>query len=586
MRPPGPVSAVAARNLLTVESQDRIFGGLVALSDMLEYAEDPALRAAAVKIAAPLATASRPLRSRARYSARASRTGARPALGLLCRPSRPGRNRGILVERLRIGYRLKSEAEGLPEPIAAPRDLTLHDVVSPLRANLTWSSAILRHAVRAVVLTVVAIAISLLWWSVYAHWLTITVALTMQPYFAATWQRALERIGGTLLGALLGGALAFLPQTTIMASLLMVPLSIIGFSVRQVSYGAYVACLTPLVVILFEVAEPGHSAWTIASMRTLYTIGGGIVAVLACMVLWPSWEPDRTAQGLGEALRAHARYAKAIFRGHGARMAVTASVEAARRACGIASNNLEASLSRALQEPRRGQERKLEIDARGRCRVAAARRSPPGPAARYPIARTSVGCRLDGVEPIDPGGARCAGRRSAAHVAVRSAVSGNTRADRARDRRPARHHGRNADGRIATRRLAPERSPGRPTRSNPCHRGNVEATSVTLRVGSCETMRKSVVLATFAGCLLFAAPSGVRAQDDDGEGALSGSPSERKLGNDVRLHGDQCIERQEVQRQLPVSRDRRLRRCRWRRYAGLPMYQGLILTTPSPRDGI
>ncbi len=43
-------------------------------------------------------------------------------------------------------------------------------------------------------------------------------------------------------------------------------------------------------------------------------------------------------------------------------MAVTASVEAARRACGIASNNLEASLSRALQEPRRGQERKLEID--------------------------------------------------------------------------------------------------------------------------------------------------------------------------------------------------------------------------------
>ncbi len=79
----------------------------------------------------------------------------------------------------------------------APRGLTLHDVLSPLRANLTWSSAILRHAVRAVVLTVVAIAISLLWWSVYAHWLTITVALTMQPYFAATWQRALERIGGT-----------------------------------------------------------------------------------------------------------------------------------------------------------------------------------------------------------------------------------------------------------------------------------------------------------------------------------------------------------------------------------------------------
>ena len=311
--------------------------------------------------AAPLAPSSRPLRRKPDIKPERLE----PVLGRLVassagHPSLTGIS-GIFVDRLRIGYRLKGEAEGMLEPSAAPaRRLALQDVMSPLRANLTWSSAILRHAVRAVALTVVAITVSLLWWSVYAHWLTITVALTMQPYFAATWQRALERIGGTILGALLGGVLAFLPQTTIVASLLMVPLSIIGFSVRQVSYGAYVACLTPLVVILFEVAEPGHSAWTIAAMRTLYTIGGGIVAVLACMVLWPSWEPDRTTKGLSEALRAHSRYAKAIFQDtqdndrH-------PGVEAARRACGIASNNLEASLSRALQEPHRGQARRLEI---------------------------------------------------------------------------------------------------------------------------------------------------------------------------------------------------------------------------------
>lgn len=46
-----------------------------------------------------------------------------------------------------------------------------------------------------------------------------------------------------------------------------------------------------------------------------------------------------------------------------------------------------------------------------------------------------------------------------------------------------------------------------------------------------EMMKKGMVLAVFAGCLLFAAPSFVRAQDDDGGGTLSGSPSERKLGN-------------------------------------------------------
>ena len=360
VRPPGPVSAVAARNLLTVESQDGVFGGLIALSDMLEYVEDPAQRAAAAKLLRRM----RPLldlcgREPDRVPLRLERVLGRLAMSCAGHPSLAG-IAGIFVERLRIGYRLKGEADAKSAPDAPPRRLGLNDVLLPLRANLTWSSAILRHAVRAVVLTVVAITISLLWWSVYAHWLTITVALTMQPYFAAIWQRALERIGGTVLGALLGGALAFLPQTTIVESLLMVPLCVIGFSVRQVSYGAYVACLTPLVVILFEVAEPGHSALTIALMRTLYTIGGGIVAILACMVLWPSWEPDRTLQGLGEALRAHARYARAIFQDP-AEDGRNAELEAARRACGIASNNLEASLSRALQEPRRGQGRKLEM---------------------------------------------------------------------------------------------------------------------------------------------------------------------------------------------------------------------------------
>ncbi len=230
-----------------------------------------------------------------------------------------------------------------------------------MRANLTWSSAILRHAVRAAVLTVAAVAISLTWWSVYSHWLSITVALTMQPYFAATWQRALERIGGTVLGALIGGLLAFFPQTALVDSLLMVPLSIIGFSVRQVSYGAYVACLTPLVVILFDVAEPGHAEWLIATMRTLYTVGGrrrgggGLLPAVAELGARPHGPgPARRAPGPRPLRRGRLRGAGRAGPGR------AVDVEPARRAAGVASNNLEASLSRALQEPGRAHRRRLE----------------------------------------------------------------------------------------------------------------------------------------------------------------------------------------------------------------------------------
>ena len=44
-RPQGLAGSVVARNMLAVEDQDRIFGALIALSDMLEYAEGDAIRA-------------------------------------------------------------------------------------------------------------------------------------------------------------------------------------------------------------------------------------------------------------------------------------------------------------------------------------------------------------------------------------------------------------------------------------------------------------------------------------------------------------------------------------------------------------
>ena len=358
-RPQGLAGSIVARNILAVEDQDRIFGALIALSDMLEYAEDPDLRAAAARMLRRL----RPLLDLAGRPAPRMR-GIEPALARLTAAAAGhpalANLASVLADRLRIADRLKAEEAGLdlPDP-PSPPGAGLDAWITPLRANLTWSSAILRHAARAAVLTVAAVAVSLTWWSVYSHWLTITVALTMQPFFAATWQRALERIGGTVLGALIGGALAFFPQTPLVDSLLMIPLSVIGFSVRQVSYGAYIACLTPLVVILFDVAEPGHAEWLIATMRTLYTVGGGVVAVLACMVLWPSWEPDRTAQGLRDALDAHARYAAAVLAAR-AGAGEPVAVDVARRAAGVSSNNLEASLSRALQEPGRAHRRRLE----------------------------------------------------------------------------------------------------------------------------------------------------------------------------------------------------------------------------------
>ena len=56
----------------------------------------------------------------------------------------------------------------------------------------------------------------MIWYGPYAHWLTITLIVTMQPYFAVTFARALERIGGTVLGGLIAAALGLcLPHAAV-----------------------------------------------------------------------------------------------------------------------------------------------------------------------------------------------------------------------------------------------------------------------------------------------------------------------------------------------------------------------------------
>ena len=371
VRARGPASNRAAQSVIRLETVDQLFGAMIALSDLLETA-NPAEREMATRMlrrAHPILLALgqsilsefRGLDSEALVSLAAITAD----MASLAEDAPVRRVADTIVGLLQIARTLSVPVDLTPGTgLDGARPTLWRRILNPLLANLNWRSLALRHALRAALTAAPAIAFTLIWFTPYDHWLTITIIATMQPYFGNTFSNAMERIGGTLIGGLVAALLGLFVITPLGIAAAMFPLAIIALSVRAVNFGLFMAALTPMVVLLvqlgqIEFGQAGASGWIIVGARALFTIAGGLLAVAGCYFLWPSWEPPRLAAAIAEAIAAHAGYAEAelsLLLGE----TDTARVDKARRAAGLASNNVEASISRVLLEPRAAGRDRLE----------------------------------------------------------------------------------------------------------------------------------------------------------------------------------------------------------------------------------
>jgi len=357
LRARGAASLRGGPSLIRLEAAEQMFGALIALSEVAEPGSRLERRTASrlLRRLRPLLlvlgrtdftadAAHNPQIGRS-IDAMAAEAAGLPATDKL----RPIANR--IVERLRIAHTLALPENFLPGADPAGRRATLAQrVLQPLRANLNWRSPALRHALRSTVVATPALAFTMLWFNPFDHWLTITIVATMQPYFALTYARALERVGGTALGGLVAALVGLICTTPLAIAAAMFPLAVVALAVRAVSLGLFMAALTPLIVLLVETGQPGTSEWVIAATRFAFTTLGGVVAVAAGFVLWPTWEPERLGQEARAAIGAHGGYAEAVL-AHLVGEVPVGAVDRARRGAGLASNSLEASISRALTEP-------------------------------------------------------------------------------------------------------------------------------------------------------------------------------------------------------------------------------------------
>ena len=201
-----------------------------------------------------------------------------------------------------------------------------------------------RHAIRVGLVVAASVAVTALFKIDHGYWATITMLVVLQPHAPATYLRSVQRIGGTVLGALIVVAItAIVPDVKYLIPICMV-MSAVSVSVIQVNYGLYAALLTPTFVLL---AQVNGLNWRLAGIRALTTAGAGVAALVASRLFWPSSERSRIADELASALKA-LRIVLAVIAQ--TPRVLEAEVDKARRIFGVTINNADVSFQRIVAE--------------------------------------------------------------------------------------------------------------------------------------------------------------------------------------------------------------------------------------------
>jgi uncharacterized membrane protein YccC len=198
-------------------------------------------------------------------------------------------------------------------------DLLQPDVLSPLRTaaaevrkHLTWTSPIMRHAVRLSVAIALATAADRFAPIEHGHWIALTVLFVLRPETAHTYTRCVGRVGGLAGGILAASVVTMMWQPTGWAAAVMtVACLAITFWVVRFGYIAASAGVAAAAVFLLDINAAAAGA-TVEDRLFSVVIGGGL-AVMAHVVL-PDHALTRLHQRAGELLKTEIDYAATVVK--------------------------------------------------------------------------------------------------------------------------------------------------------------------------------------------------------------------------------------------------------------------------------
>ncbi|MDE1568162.1 FUSC family protein [Aquabacter sp. P-9] len=253
-----------------------------------------------------------------------------------------------LRSTLRASILLLNGAPDASGPVDGPaQQPSAVGLLAPLRPVLDWRTPLARHALRYGVVTAAAVVVFWLFPRPFGYWVPLTVTVVLKPTAALTVLRALQRVGGTLLGLGIGLlAMPWLTDLTLQLAFASTCFTLL-LAVLPLNYGLAIVFLSAGLIPYEHVLFPGIDQ-DLGALRLLATLIGAGLALLGCHLLWPSYEHRGVPALLSAACAAMADYANGVL----ARLegCESADVLEGRRRAGDAMSALQGALRRGLTE--------------------------------------------------------------------------------------------------------------------------------------------------------------------------------------------------------------------------------------------
>jgi uncharacterized membrane protein (TIGR01666 family) len=226
--------------------------------------------------------------------------------------------------------------------------------------NLTFQSNIFRHSVRVSIAMIVGYIISRWLPLGHGYWILLTITVILKPVYSLTKRRNIERLMGTLGGAVAGFLLIYLIPDKSILFVLMILFMIGTYVFLRTNYLVCVIFTTPYVLLLFHLLYP-VSFKSIVYDRVIDTLIGSAISFLASIFIIPTWEHERIIDTMVEALKTNVTYLRDVSAAFVGRPVAVQQYKLSRKHAFVALANLSDAFGRMLSEPRRKQKRMAEM---------------------------------------------------------------------------------------------------------------------------------------------------------------------------------------------------------------------------------